>query len=94
MSIEDHIERIHELPCVVCGHLGLPPTFPVSGHHLESVRDALSEYAQVPLCPTHHVGPDGVHGLSRRGFEARYKLSQIDLLALTIKALEKAGKLR
>jgi hypothetical protein len=91
MGAKDHLERIHSLPCVVCVHLGVPPQYPTFAHHIESVRDKLSDYATIPTCETHHVGPDGVHGLSRRGFEARYKLSQIDLLSLTIKALDKAG---
>ncbi len=29
----------------------------------------------------------GVHGLGTRGFECRYKLSELDLLAMTLEAL-------
>jgi hypothetical protein len=93
MSARDHLERVHEIPCVVCTHMGMPPKYPVHAHHLESVRDRLSDYATVSLCPDHHQGPNGVHGLSRRAFEARYKLTDIDLLAMTIRLLEKAGRL-
>lgn len=94
MSNKQHLERLHELPCCVCTHMGMHPLYPTHAHHLESVRDALSDYAAIPLCADHHQGPNGVHGLSRRGFEARYRLTDIDLLALTIRALEKAGHLR
>lgn len=65
----------------------------VEAHHLEAVRDSDSDYAAVPLCEMHHRGANGVHGLSRRGFEARYKLSELALLKLTIKVLEKEGML-
>ena len=88
-----HLERLHEIPCCVCTHMGMAPRWPVTAHHLESVRDSLSDYAAVSLCADHHQGPNGVHGLSRRGFELRYKLTDTDLLALTIRALEKAGRL-
>ena len=94
MSARDHLERIHELPCIVCVEMGLPSGGSVHAHHLENVRDGSSDYSAVPLCAEHHQGSNGVHGLSRSGFVARYKLTDIDLLALTIKALEKAGKLR
>lgn len=85
--MSDHLEKIHSIPCVVCVHMGMPPTWPVEAHHVESVRDDLSLYATVPLCKPHHTGPNGIHGLSRRGFEMRYKLSAVDLLALTVKLL-------
>lgn len=89
-----HLERLHEIPCVVCVHMGMPQSWPVHAHHLESVRDSLSDYAAIPLCADHHQGPNGIHGLSRRGFETRYKLSELDLLKLTLRLLEKHGRLR
>jgi hypothetical protein len=66
--------------------LGLGQT-PAEIHHVESVRDELSDYAVVPLCPEHHRGATGVHGLRRRGFEMRYKLTDVDLLAMTAREL-------
>jgi hypothetical protein len=96
MSARDHLERVHEIPCVVCVKMGMPPKYPVTAHHLESVRDELSDYATVALCEEHHdpfrTG-SGIHGLSRRGFEMKYKLSELDLLKLTLWLLDKAGKL-
>lgn len=86
MSIDKYQNRVRMLDCVVCKHLGNKSAVP-SLHHVESVRDGLSEYAVVPLCYDHHQGPNGVHGLGRRGFQARYKLTDVDLLALVAKAL-------
>src|SRR5258706_11904720 len=57
----------------------------VESHHLESVRDGLSEWLEVPVCPDCHRGPNGIHGLSRRAFYLRYKLDDLSLLAGTLK---------
>jgi hypothetical protein len=89
MSKADYLERVKSLPCVVCRIMGTPQEGPTFSHHVESVRDGLSDYASAALCYAHHQGPNGIHGLSRRAFEMRYKLTPIDLLALTIRALDK-----
>ena len=90
MSNTDYTEAIEEIGCIVCLYLGngFVPVDEV--HHVESIRDGLSEWAKVGLCFHHHQGPEGIHTLSRRGFEMRFKLSQIDLLALQAKYLWKA----
>lgn len=81
MNKSQWLEAVSELDCVVCGRR------PVSIHHIESHRDALSDYAVAALCYDCHQGPNGVHGLSRRGYEARTKLSQLDLVKRTIQAV-------
>ena len=84
-------QRVRGIGCVVCLHL-IGERTPASIHHVESIRDALSEYAIVPLCHEHHQGKTGVHGLSRRGFEAKYKLTEIDLLAMVNRELDNEQK--
>lgn len=88
MSARSHLARLHELSCVVCTHMGMTQSTPGVAHHLESVRDEHSDYAAVAMCDSCHKS---LHRLSRRGFESRYKLSPIDLLALTIRELDKRG---
>jgi Recombination enhancement, RecA-dependent nuclease len=88
LSAKDYENRVRDIGCIVCLHLGVSGS-PASIHHVESIRDGLSSYAVVPLCPGHHTGPEGVHGLSRRGFEARYKLTEIDLLAMVNRELNR-----
>lgn len=78
--------RVAEIPCVLCEWLRYGDT-PASVHHIESVRDELSDYLTVPLCPEHHQGVTGVHGLSRRGFERLHGIGNQELLALTIRRL-------
>jgi hypothetical protein len=86
-----HLSRLAGLGCILCRYLGTPGT-PAQIHHLREDQGAAqrgSDWTAVPLCEPHHTGPAGLHGLGRRGFEARYRLSELDLLALTIEALER-----
>ncbi len=79
-----HMAKIRALPCVVCLYkLGIITT-PVSGHHVSVPAD---DFAVSPLCPEHHQGKTGVHGLRRRGFERMWKLDEVGLLALTNRAI-------
>jgi hypothetical protein len=88
-SVKAYQDRVRELRCVVCMEFELNQGHVTQIHHVESIRDKLSEYAVVPLCEYHHTGAGGVHGLGRRGFVSRYKLTDIDLLALVAKGLNK-----
>lgn len=83
MNAEDWLELVHSIDCVVCGKR------PVEAHHIESSRDGMSDFLTAALCPECHRGPLGVHGSSRMGFERRTKISQLDLLKRTIKAIAK-----
>lgn len=93
MSAVSYLERVRGLPCVVCRIMGTPQEGPTFAHHVESVRDGLSDYATVALCHWHHQGAGGVHTLSRRVFQMRYGLSDVDLIALTVRALDRAEAL-
>lgn len=86
MNAKEYLHRVHDVPCVVCRHFGIEQTTPTIAHHLESVRDEDSHYASVALCDDHHRF---LHGASRRGFLMRTKLTDIDLMARTVKAVVK-----
>lgn len=90
MSARDHLARLHELPCPVCEQMGVLQQSRTVAHHVESVRDKNSDYAAVAICDHHHKL---LHQYSRRWFQMQFKLTDIDLLALTIKAMDKAGML-
>lgn len=80
-----HLQRLHDLPCVVTYAItGGTKVHGVVVHHLESIRDELSDFAAVPMTDEWHKT---LHRESRRGFERMTKLTDIDLLALTIKLL-------
>lgn len=85
-----HMGRVAGLGCILCRHIGHGET-PAEVHHIRDGQGAAqraSDFLTVPLCPEHHRGSSGLHGLGVRGFERRYKLCELDLLALTIEALE------
>ncbi len=85
VAADRHMARVRSLPCVA--------TLLIEGkrvpceevHHIESVRDELSAFLIVPLSWRYHSrsSPISIHTLSRRGFERRYKISELDLLGKT-----------
>jgi hypothetical protein len=42
----------------------------------------------IPLCPEHHRGKTGLHGLGTKGFVKHYGYSEVDLLDDTALLLE------
>jgi len=79
-----HMDKVAQLPCIICFYkLGIE-TKPVSVHHVTVPAD---DHAVAPLCYEHHQGSTGVHGLHRRSFERMWKLDEIGLLALTNRAI-------
>lgn len=83
----EHMGRVAGLGCILCRHLGYGDS-PAEVHHTLDTA-ARSDFLTVPLCPEHHRGATGFHGLGQRAFEARYKLTEADLLAKTIEALHR-----
>jgi len=84
-----HMDRVARLGCILCRHLGYGET-PAELHHVregQGMGQRASNFLVVSLCPEHHRGQNGLHGLGTRGFEARYKLNELDLLAMTIEGL-------
>lgn len=85
-----HLQRVAALGCILCRHLDWGET-PAQVHHLREGQGAgqrADDFLTVPLCREHHNGATGFHGLGRRAFERRYKLSELDLLAMTLELLE------
>lgn len=53
------MDRVAKLPCATCGD------FPVVLHHLRETMgmgQRNSNWMVIPLCPSCHTGPHGVHG--------------------------------
>jgi hypothetical protein len=85
-----HLSRVAGIGCVLCQQLGHGPT-PAEVHHIRDGQGAAqraSDWLTIPLCPEHHRGGSGIHGLGVRAFERRYRLAELDLLALTLERLE------
>lgn len=82
---KEHMGRVADLGCILCKHLGWGPT-PAEVHHLFDSA-ARSDWLCAPLCPEHHRGSTGFHGMGQRKFERVYRMTEADLLAKTIEAL-------
>ena len=83
MNIKQYKSRVAALGCIACRLLGYGET-PAQLHHPrtgQGMGQRSRHWLCIPLCPEHHTGKHGIHG---HGFEARTKLTEMDLLASTI----------
>lgn len=80
----DHMRRVAESGCAVCFRLhGDHSPGPVELHHPRrgtGMGQKASNMDVIALCPEHHRGNLGVHGLGTKGFEKHYGFSEVDLL--------------
>ena len=77
-----HMSRVAELGCAVCRRMGYEGT-PAEIHHKRAGTGAgrrSSHMDVVPLCPQHHRGSDGLHGLGTKGFAKHWGFDEDDLL--------------
>lgn len=84
-----HMGKVAAVGCILCRHLGYGYS-PAEVHHLKEECGAgqrQSDFIVAPLCPEHHRGGAGLHGLGRKAFERTYRLTELDLLALTLEAM-------
>jgi len=82
------MSAVAELGCSVCRRMGYPGT-PAELHHPRSGVGAgrrSSNWDVIPLCPEHHRGNTGVHGLGTKGFPKYWGFTESDLLE-DVKAL-------
>lgn len=64
-----HLDRVRELGCCICG------THPASAHHIrhgQGMSQKADDHEAIPLCHYHHQGPQGIHTLGTRTWQARY----------------------
>lgn len=80
------MDRVAAIGCILCHHLGRGYVA-AQIHHLFDPHQR-SNWLIVPLCEACHIGPGGFHGLGgERPFRARYKLGEVELLAMTLELL-------
>jgi hypothetical protein len=80
----NHMDRVAQLPCAVCG------AQPVSVHHLRTgigMGRRATAFQTMPLCPEHHQGATGIHGMGRKAWERFIGKTEIQILEETIEAL-------
>lgn len=86
-----HMGRVAAIGCIICHHMGLGET-PAEVHHLEEETGAAQrqdDWLTIPLCPRHHKVeyPESVHALKKDGIYRRYGVSELDLLAMTLRLI-------
>jgi hypothetical protein len=77
-----YMNRVAELGCAVCRRMGYAGT-PAELHHKRAGTGAgrrSSHFDVIPLCPEHHRGATGLHGLGTKGFPKHYGYDEDDLL--------------
>jgi|SRR5690625_2781363 len=82
-----HMSAQADAGCILCRYLGYGNT-PAEIHHLRHSMGAgqrNSDLMTIPLCPEHHRGRTGFHGMGRRAFEREYGVTELDLLAMSQK---------
>ena len=81
-----HKGKVASLGCAVCWRIyGPHDPGPVELHHLRAGGWGKGDYKTlIPLCPEHHRGRTGVHGLGTKGFTKHYGFDQHDLLEWTL----------
>lgn len=91
MSSKDerkHFARVADLGCILCKHLGYGET-PCEIHHIRRYGGKRDNAPVIGLCPEHHRGNTGVHGLGAKQFEKTYAITQLELLEATANLLHK-----
>jgi hypothetical protein len=76
-----YLSRVAELGCAVCRRIGYEGT-PAEIHHPRAgvgMGRRSSNSAAIPLCPEHHRGNTGVHGLGTKGFPKHWGFTEEDL---------------
>jgi hypothetical protein len=83
-------DKIARLGCILCSTiLGFEDT-PAELHHIRRAGKRITSPV-IPLCPEHHRGNDGIHGLGRKSFEAKYGVTEEELLERTNQKLGKGN---
>ena len=89
MKNKNYLGWVAQQNCVLCGAVG------VHCHHIregQGMSQRASDYLAIPLCPDCHQGPQGLHG--DRSLFMVYKVTELDLLARTIKLLHESRQSR
>jgi hypothetical protein len=74
--------RLRELGCMACRRLKIELHENVDLHHVREGRLGVRGSKMIPLCFLHHrIGPEALHVLGSRAFEAKFGFSEDDLLA-------------
>jgi hypothetical protein len=83
---KQHYAKVANLGCSLCRYLGYGES-PPELHHIRRAGKRTNAPV-IPLCPEHHRGNTGIHGMGRKAFEREYKVTEEQLLEITEKLIE------
>ena len=89
ISDRKYMGLVASLGCAICRRLGLGAT-PAEVHHMRTGVGAgrrASDKDTIPLCPFHHRGSGGIHGMGRKAFEREYGVTELELVEETQRRL-------
>lgn len=69
-----HLSRVAALGCLPCKNMGHEGSEAMC-HHIRSgqgLSQRASHWETIPLCHFHHQGPDGIHTIGTRRWEATH----------------------
>lgn len=80
-----HYDKVARFGCSLCRYLEYGES-PCEIHHIR--RAGKRDTAPViGLCPEHHRGNGGIHGMGRRAFEKVYGITEEELLEQTLQLI-------
>jgi len=86
-NTKKHYAKVASIGCILCHHLGYKDT-PTEIHHIRRYGMKRDNAPVIALCPEHHRGNTGVHGMGKKAFAKYYGVTEEDLLEVTTKLLE------
>jgi hypothetical protein len=90
---KNSLDQIAELGCIICSEvLGIEGGSAAELHHVRRYGAVRATSPILPLCPEHHRGNSGLHGLGVKRFEREYKISCEELLERVSQKLGKDDK--
>ncbi|NBT49274.1 MAG: hypothetical protein EBT07_15930 [Actinobacteria bacterium] len=84
-----HLDKVSAIGCVLCHLLGTPGSLAEIHHPRKGtgMGQRASHYDAIPLCPAHHRGDIGIHGMGVKAFTAHYDIDEAGLLHITRRLL-------
>ena len=78
---KEWMQKVSSMGCLICERLGFYGT-PSEVHHVHSGWGRDGHQNTIPLCPEHHRGNTGIHGMGRKAFEKEYGITQAEMLEI------------
>lgn len=83
MSRSRYMGEVAKLPCLLCLELG-HTNHEVHVHHRRAGVGfgRASDFDTIPLCPEHHQGKTGIHGMGTKAFAREYGVTEGELVEI------------